>query len=69
MYFPELVSKFNCHYFSVVGDVPVDSDASVVTLSISRIFRLGLLDVLVWVGCVHVFVHMNVHAYLSASVL
>ena len=41
---------------SVVGDVPVDSEVSVVTLSISRICRLSLSEVVIGVGlrvCIH----------------
>ena len=41
---------------SVVGDVPVDSGAPVVTSSISRICRLSLSEVLIRVGlrtCIH----------------
>ena len=41
---------------SVVGDVPVDSGAPVVTSSISRICRLSLSEVLIGVGlraCIH----------------
>ena len=41
---------------SVVGDVPVDSEAPTVTSSISRICRLSLSEVLIGVGlraCIH----------------
>ena len=41
---------------SVVGDVPVDSEAPVVTLSILRICRLSLSEVLIGVelrACIH----------------
>ena len=36
---------------SVVGDVPVDSGAPVMTSSISKICRLSLSEVLLGVGC------------------
>ena len=35
---------------SVVGDVPVDSEAPVVTSSISRMYRLNLSEMLTSVG-------------------
>ena len=41
---------------SVVGDVPVDSGAPVVTSSILRIYRLSLSEMLIGVGlraCIH----------------
>ena len=47
---------FNDIVLLVVGDVPVDSEALVVTSSISRICRLSLSEVLIGVGlrtCIH----------------
>jgi hypothetical protein len=47
---------FNGVVLSVVHDVPVNSKAPMVTLSISRICRLSLSEVLIGVGlcaCIH----------------
>ena len=59
---------------SVVGDVPINSGAPVVTSSISRICRLSLSEVLIGVGlraCIHrdecacVFVSVCVCTFLE----
>lgn len=53
----------------VVGDMPLDTEAPVVTLSISRICRISLLEVLIGVG-LHTCVHRGkcAYVYISASV-
>ena len=54
--FLNLFQDFTGAILLVVGDVPVDSEAPVVTSSISRICRLSLLKVLIEVGlraCIH----------------
>ena len=57
---------------SVVGDVPVDSEAPVVTSLISRICRLSLSEMLIEVGlracihkdeCAYVFVNVCLRLY------
>lgn len=56
-YFSRFILEFNLHILSVVGDVSVDSEMSVMTSSISRsIRRLSLLEVLIriWLRtCIH----------------
>ena len=44
---------------SVVDDVSVDSVTSVITLLILKICRLSLLNMLIGVGCVHVFMSVR----------
>ena len=52
---------------SVVGDVPVDSEAPVVTSSILRICRLSLSEVLIGIGlCARI--HRDECAYVFVSV-
>ena len=45
------ILRFNGVVHSVLGDVPVDSEAPVVTSSISRICWPGLSEVFIGVGC------------------
>ena len=44
----------------MVRGVPIDNETPKMTLLISKIYRLSLLNMLIGVGCVHVF--MSVHA-------
>jgi hypothetical protein len=46
----------------VVGDVPVDSEATMVTSSILRICQLSLSEVLTEVGRVSIFIGVSVRA-------
>jgi hypothetical protein len=59
-------------YSSVKGDVPVDSEASVVTSSISRpvglVLRRSVLEVLIGVGCVCVHRGECMRVYVSVCV-
>ena len=47
-------------YTNLVGlDVPINSEASVVISSISKICQLNLSEVLVGIGCMHVFLEIS----------
>jgi hypothetical protein len=52
---------------AVVGDVPIDSETSMVTSSILRIYRLNLLEVLIRVGSCACF-HMGECVCMFVSV-
>ena len=54
-YFLEFFLRFNGVVISVVGDVPVDSEAIVVTLSISRCAGTVFREVLIEVGFAYVY--------------
>jgi hypothetical protein len=65
-YFPEFIPRFNGVIFLVVGDVPVDSETSVMTSSISR-----FADPTQFFGgahrdrvCVHAFIAVSVRSCL-----
>ena len=54
--FLDLFQDLTGTILSVIGDVPVDSEAPVVTSSISRICRLSLSEVLIVIelrACIH----------------
>ena len=55
-----LFQDLTCAILSVVGDVPLDSEAPMVISLISRICRLSLSEMLIGVGCVRVFIGMSV---------
>jgi hypothetical protein len=42
--------KFNGVVLSVIDDVPVDSEATMICSSISMICRLRFSEVLIWIG-------------------
>ena len=43
----------------MVRGVPIDNETPKMTLLISKICRLSLLDMLIGVGCVHVFMSVR----------
>jgi hypothetical protein len=67
-HFPELLQNLTRVVFTTIGDVRVDSEASTVTSSISRICEFSLLKVLIGVGSRTCIYYLNTIVLKEATV-